>query len=149
MQQFCFPSYRESGSDDLEPIDTLDTMPQFEELDTFPLKVPKEAVLMGYRIWPVPVLPFHFPATFVPQIRSGAREENVARGASNAHIGRKSAVTAASATGLPVWIILPAQSQVLSGSVIADSSDKFDAVLAVLRWVICICSAPTLSRGIG
>jgi len=116
VQQFCFPSYRESGSDDLEPIDTLDTMPQFEELDTFPLKVPKEAVLMGYRIWPVPVLPFHFPATFVPQIRSGAREENVARGASNAHIGRKSAVTAASATGLPVWIILPAQSQCYAGS---------------------------------
>ena len=78
-QRFAFPSYRESEFTDREPIDTMETIPLFEELDTFPLKVPQEASMMGYRVWETPVLPFHFPASVVPDVRVGAQEESIIR----------------------------------------------------------------------
>eukprot|EP01052_Picozoa_sp_SAG31_P009721 SAG31_NODE_517_length_14689_cov_5.110487_12_plen_292_part_00 len=60
-------------------MDRLATIPFFEELDTFPLSVPQEASLQGYRTWDLPVPPFDFPADKAPPLRVGAQEETVFR----------------------------------------------------------------------
>jgi hypothetical protein len=111
-QRFAFPSYRESEFADREPIDTMETIPVFEELDTFPLKVPQEASMMGYRQWETPVLPFHFPAAVVPEIRVGAQEESILRKPCRLPEDMVAASAAIEEAGLPKQLALPVRAKV-------------------------------------
>jgi hypothetical protein len=80
-QRFAFPTYRESEFADLQPLDNMPTIPFFEEADTFPLMVPLEADMMGYKVWDLPISPFDFPSDRTPAERVGAEEESVIRAA--------------------------------------------------------------------
>lgn len=123
-QRFAFPSYRESEFADREPIETMETIPLFEELDTFPLKVPQEASMMGYREWETPVLPFHFPAGVVPEVRVGAQEESIVRKECRLPEDIKAASAAIESTGLPAHLALPLREKV------SHHADRHDAVSA-------------------
>lgn len=113
-QRFAFPSYRESEFTDREPIDTMETIPLFEELDTFPLKVPQEASMMGYRVWETPVLPFHFPASVVPDVRVGAQEESIIRKGCRLPEDMQQASAAIAKAGMPSHLHLPVRPRVSS-----------------------------------
>jgi hypothetical protein len=121
VQRFAFPAYRESEFADREPIDTIDTIPTFEELDTFPLKVPQEASMMGYRRWPTPVASFHFPSTLAsasatPPVRRGAHEEHVVRKGCRMSEEMVAQAEATHADGTPSNLALPVQKKVRGDS---------------------------------
>ena len=127
-QRFAFPSYRESEFADREPIDTMDTIPLFEELDTFPLKVPQEASMMGYCTWETPVLPFHFPAEVVPEVRVGAQEECIIRKGCRLPEDIVAASAAIAETGLPANLALPLRARTFEASDVYVKPQRFHEV---------------------
>lgn len=135
VERFAFPAYRESEFADRELIETMETIPDFEELDTFPLKVPKECELMGYRQWQTPIMPFDFPSSAAPEIRVGAQEESVIRHYCDTPEDLQQKAAGVEAAGAPVNLAVPVRPQAFVSADVYVPSQRYAEVRAdyVLR----------------